>query len=26
LGLGTPICPLFWESLDPPPVYFEEKL
>jgi hypothetical protein len=26
LGLGSPICPLFWESLDPPPVYFEKKI
>jgi hypothetical protein len=26
LGLGPPICPLFWESLDPPPVYFEKKI
>jgi hypothetical protein len=25
LGLGPPICPLFWESLYPPPVYFEKK-
>jgi hypothetical protein len=25
LGLGPPICPLFWESLDPPSVYFEKK-
>ena len=26
LGLGPPICPLFSESLDLPPVYFEKKL
>ena len=26
LGLGSPICPLFWESLDPPSVYFEKKI
>jgi hypothetical protein len=26
LGLGPPICPLFWESLDPPPVYFEKNI
>ena len=26
LDLGPPICPLFWESLDPPPVYFEKKV
>jgi hypothetical protein len=26
LALGPPICPLFRESLDPPPVYPEEKL
>jgi hypothetical protein len=25
LGLGLPICPLFWESLDPPPVYFKKN-
>ena len=25
LGLGPLFCPLFWESLDPPPVYFEKK-
>jgi hypothetical protein len=26
LGLGPPILPLFWEILDPPPVYFENNL
>jgi hypothetical protein len=26
LGLGPPIFPLLWESLDPSPVYFEKKL
>ena len=26
LGLGPPICPLFWENLDPPPFYFEKKI
>ena len=26
MGMGPLICPLFEESLDPPPVYFEKKL
>jgi hypothetical protein len=25
LGLGPSICPVFWDSLEPPPVYFEKK-
>ena len=26
LDLGPPICPLFYECMDPPTVYFEKKL